>query len=81
MLFKRHCDIFLKWQFPFNPEGREACSYFLGHLCRNRHQYKKCVDIARKHSDVRIACTRKTTPGLRKYEKMAVIAGGGDPQV
>lgn len=28
---------------------------------------------------VRIACTRKTTPGFRKFEKMGVIAGGGDP--
>lgn len=27
----------------------------------------------------RIACTRKTTPGFRKFEKKAVIAGGGDP--
>ncbi len=26
----------------------------------------------------RIACTRKTTPGFRKFEKKAVIAGGGD---
>lgn len=52
---------------------------FLGHLCGIATTTQKCVDIARKHSDVRIACTRKTTPGLRKYEKMAVIAGGGDP--
>ncbi len=28
---------------------------------------------------VRIACTRKTTPGFRKFEKKAVMAGGGDP--
>ncbi len=28
---------------------------------------------------MRIACTRKTTPGFRKFEKKAVIAGGGDP--
>ncbi len=28
---------------------------------------------------VRIACTRKTTPGFRRFEKKAVIAGGGDP--
>ncbi|HIH75115.1 MAG TPA: carboxylating nicotinate-nucleotide diphosphorylase, partial [Methanosarcina sp.] len=26
----------------------------------------------------RIACTRKTTPGIRKFEKLAVAAGGGD---
>ncbi len=29
--------------------------------------------------NVRIACTRKTTPGFRKFEKKAVMAGGGDP--
>ncbi len=32
-----------------------------------------------KAGGVRIACTRKTTPGFRKFEKLAVIAGGGDP--
>jgi nicotinate-nucleotide pyrophosphorylase (carboxylating) len=33
----------------------------------------------REPSDhVRIACTRKTTPGLRGIEKRAVVAGGGD---
>jgi nicotinate-nucleotide pyrophosphorylase (carboxylating) len=52
---------------------------FLGHLCGIATNTRRCVDMARQHSDVRIACTRKTTPGLRKYEKMAVIAGGGDP--
>ncbi len=52
---------------------------FLGHLCGIATNTKKCVDIARNYSDtVKIACTRKTTPGLRKYEKMAVVAGGGD---
>lgn len=28
---------------------------------------------------VKIACTRKTTPGLRIFEKRATIIGGGDP--
>jgi nicotinate-nucleotide pyrophosphorylase (carboxylating) len=28
---------------------------------------------------VRVACTRKTTPGFRLYEKKAVSLGGGDP--
>ncbi|MCX9012461.1 MAG: carboxylating nicotinate-nucleotide diphosphorylase [Candidatus Methanoperedens sp.] len=32
-----------------------------------------------KANGVRIASTRKTTPGFRKFEKRAVIAGGGDP--
>lgn len=37
---------------------------------------RKYVELA---GSVRIACTRKTTPGFRKFEKKAVIAGGGDP--
>ena len=52
---------------------------FLGHLSGIATLTKKCTDIARKHSEtVRIACTRKTTPGIRKFEKLAVAAGGGD---
>jgi nicotinate-nucleotide pyrophosphorylase (carboxylating) len=35
----------------------------------------KCVEIA---GNVRIAATRKTTPGFRKFEKKAVKLGGGD---
>jgi len=30
-------------------------------------------------ASVRVACTRKTTPGFRAYEKKAVFLGGGDP--
>lgn len=33
----------------------------------------------RVNSSVRIAATRKTTPGFRLYEKKAVRLGGGDP--
>jgi len=36
-------------------------------LCRERNR------------DIRIAATRKTTPGFRMFEKKAVIIGGGDP--
>lgn len=40
---------------------------------------RRAVDAAREVSDtVRIAGTRKTTPGLRGVEKRAVEAGGGD---
>jgi len=36
--------------------------------------------IAREvNPNVRIAATRKTTPGFRKFEKKAVIIGGGEP--
>ncbi len=52
---------------------------FLGHLCGIATLTRRCVDAVAKISDARVACTRKTTPGLRKYEKLAVVAGGGDP--
>ncbi|WP_410508970.1 carboxylating nicotinate-nucleotide diphosphorylase [Methanosarcina hadiensis] len=52
---------------------------FLGHLSGIATLTKKCTDIVRKHSETtRVACTRKTTPGIRKFEKLAVAAGGGD---
>ncbi|MCD4843251.1 MAG: carboxylating nicotinate-nucleotide diphosphorylase [Methanosarcinales archaeon] len=35
----------------------------------------RCVNLA---SGVRVACTRKTTPGFREFEKKAVRYGGGD---
>ncbi len=39
--------------------------------CMKRLESRSC--------NVRIACTRKTTPGFRLYEKKAVFLGGGDP--
>jgi nicotinate-nucleotide pyrophosphorylase (carboxylating) len=40
---------------------------------------RKCVKRLESRScNVRIACTRKTTPGFRLYEKKAVFLGGGD---
>jgi len=52
---------------------------FLGHLSGIATVTRKCVNLVEKHSSVtRVACTRKTTPGIREHEKMAVIAGGGD---
>jgi len=41
---------------------------------------KKMVRMARKvNPTIRIAATRKTTPGFRLFEKLAVAVGGGDP--
>ncbi|MFI5383832.1 MAG: carboxylating nicotinate-nucleotide diphosphorylase [Methanosarcina thermophila] len=52
---------------------------FLGHLSGIATLTRACVDIVRRHSETtRVACTRKTTPGIRKFEKLAVAAGGGD---
>jgi nicotinate-nucleotide pyrophosphorylase (carboxylating) len=39
---------------------------------------RECVLRARSRGNVRVACTRKTTPGFRLYEKKAVFLGGGD---
>ncbi len=40
----------------------------------------RLVSQARKENrSIRIAATRKTTPGFRLYEKKAVALGGGDP--
>jgi len=41
---------------------------------------KNVVDICREiNPKVNVAATRKTTPGFRKYEKKAVVLGGGEP--
>ncbi len=43
-------------------------------------QTKSLVDIVKKsNKPIVIASTRKTTPGLRYFEKYAVKIGGGDP--
>ncbi|MFP4655501.1 MAG: carboxylating nicotinate-nucleotide diphosphorylase [Methanohalobium sp.] len=53
---------------------------FLGHMCGIATLTRNCVNTVRRYSDkTKVACTRKTTPGIRKFEKKAVFAGGGDP--
>jgi nicotinate-nucleotide pyrophosphorylase (carboxylating) len=49
---------------------------FLGHLSGVATATATLVDAV-AHTDARVACTRKTTPGLRAVEKYAVRAGGG----
>ena len=40
----------------------------------------RMVDAAREENPkIKVACTRKTTPGFRFFEKRAVVIGGGDP--
>jgi nicotinate-nucleotide pyrophosphorylase (carboxylating) len=52
---------------------------FIGHLSGIATLTRACVDTVRIYSEtMRVACTRKTTPGIRKFEKLAVAAGGGD---
>ncbi len=49
---------------------------FLGHLSGVATATAALVD-AIKGTSAKIACTRKTTPGLRAFEKYAVRCGGG----
>jgi nicotinate-nucleotide pyrophosphorylase (carboxylating) len=49
---------------------------FLQHLSGIATLTRKFVDAA-ENPNVKILDTRKTTPGLRKFEKAAVVAGGG----
>jgi len=52
----------------------------LSHMCGVATATADLVAIAQKESQgkIRIACTRKTLPGLRYFEKRAVKLGGGD---
>ncbi|WP_305064240.1 carboxylating nicotinate-nucleotide diphosphorylase [Methanococcoides sp.] len=52
---------------------------FLGHLSGIATNTREYVETVRQYSDVKVAGTRKTTPGIRKFEKLAIIAGRGDP--
>lgn len=54
---------------------RVALNY-LGHLSGIATQTRKIVDAV-AGTKARITCTRKTTPGLRAFEKYAVRCGGG----
>jgi nicotinate-nucleotide pyrophosphorylase (carboxylating) len=52
----------------------------ISHLSGIATTTAKAVSIAeRARKGVRIAATRKTTPGLRSLEKKAIELGGGDP--
>ena len=50
------------------------------HLSGIATQTRKLVDrVKQSGQDIKIASTRKTTPGFRYFEKYAVKIGGGDP--
>jgi nicotinate-nucleotide pyrophosphorylase (carboxylating) len=40
--------------------------------------YRMVAEARKSNPDVRVAATRKTTPGFRYFEKRAVTVGGGD---
>jgi len=53
---------------------------FLGQMSGVATLTNVLVNEARKVNEhVKVAGTRKTTPGFRKYEKKAIAIGGGDP--
>jgi nicotinate-nucleotide pyrophosphorylase (carboxylating) len=59
--------------------GERVAVNIAGHASGIATRTRRAVDAARAVSDdVRIAGTRKTTPGLRGIEKRAIVAGGGD---
>jgi len=52
----------------------------LGHMCGIATATNNAVNVIKKISPhTNISATRKTLPGLRKYEKYSVIVGGGLP--
>jgi len=59
--------------------GERTAVNLLGHASGIATRTRAAVEAARTASEeVRVAGTRKTTPGLRGIEKRAVAAGGGD---
>jgi nicotinate-nucleotide pyrophosphorylase (carboxylating) len=59
--------------------GERTAVNIAGHASGVATRTRAAVGAARAESEsVRIAATRKTTPGLRGVEKRAVAAGGGD---
>lgn len=56
--------------------GERVALNFLGHLSGVATATAHLVDAV-AHTQTRVCCTRKTTPGLRVLEKYAVRAGGG----
>ena len=61
-------------------KGERLALNILGRMSGIATETKKFVDTVQKiNPKVKIAATRKTTPGFRKYEKKAVFIGGGEP--
>ena len=59
--------------------GERVAVNVAGHASGIATATRRAVDRAHAvDEDVRVAATRKTTPGLRGLEKRAVVAGGGD---
>jgi len=60
-------------------KGERLALNFIGRMSGIATETKKIVEKCKaKNPNVTIAATRKTTPGFRKYEKKAVLLGGGE---
>ena len=60
-------------------KGERLALNIIGLMSGIATETKKLVDKCRAiNPNVTIAATRKTTPGFRKYEKKAVVVGGGE---
>jgi len=74
-------DVLLQVEGPARDvlRGERVAVNVAGHASGVATRTREAVDAARTASDdVRVAGTRKTTPGLRGVEKRAIAAGGGD---
>jgi nicotinate-nucleotide pyrophosphorylase (carboxylating) len=61
-------------------KGERLALNTLGRMSGIATETKNLVEIVKKiNPKTTIAATRKTTPGFRKYEKKAVLIGGGEP--
>lgn len=60
-------------------KGERLALNIIGRMSGIATETRKLVEKCRKiNPNVKIAATRKTTPGFRKYEKKAVKIGGGE---
>lgn len=60
-------------------KGERLALNFICRMSGIATETKRLVDMCRAiNPQVTIAATRKTTPGFRKYEKKAVVLGGGE---
>jgi len=61
-------------------KGERLALNFIGKMSGIATETKNLIEKCKqKNPNIRIAATRKTTPGFRKYEKKAVKIGGGEP--
>ncbi len=60
-------------------KGERLAINIIGRMSGIATETKKLVDICKSiNPNVKVAATRKTTPGFRKYEKKAIVIGGGE---